>query len=139
MEIQKFTPEGWNEKQEKFDIEQLQFAKSNGTIIEGFVESCDENCNLKVNLGENIEGTIPRNEMDIVSSDEFGLTRSSICKNKVGQFVQFKVKEIYDENHLLLSRKEAEKEVLNWVKNELEEGSVVDRNCQEYAQVWCFC
>ena len=42
------------------------------------------------------------------------------------KFVQFKVKEIYDENCLLLSRKEAGKEALKWVKDELEPGMIVN-------------
>ena len=107
MEYQKFIPEGWIETKEEFSLEELKKAKINGTIIQGFVDDCDENCNLKIYLGKDIIGIIPKNEMDAVNSDEFGITKPSICKNKVKQFVQFKVKEIYDENRLLLSRKEA--------------------------------
>lgn len=109
MEIpmQKFIPEGWNGTKENFNINELQNAKQNGTIMQGFVEKCDENFNLQVHLGKDIIGVIPRNEMDAVNNDDFGMTRQSICKNKVNQFVQFKVKEIYDKNRLLLSRKEA--------------------------------
>lgn len=109
MEIpmQKFIPEGWNELEEDFNLEQLQIAKTEEKVIQGFVEKCDENYNLQIHLGKDIIGVIPRNEMDAVSYDKFGMTQSSICKNKVNQFVQFKVKEIYNENRLLLSRKEA--------------------------------
>lgn len=134
MEIpmQKFMPEGWNDTEEKFNLEQLQIAKQQGTIMQGFVNQCDENYNLQICLGKDIIGVIPRNEIDSISSDEFGMTKPSICKNKVNQFVQFKVKEIYDENRLLLSRKEAEKDALDWAKNELEPGMVVYRNCQKH-------
>lgn len=128
MEYQKFIPEGWNEQKEDFNLAQLENAKEQGTVIQGFVEKCDENYNLQIQLGKDIIGIIPRNEMDAINNDEFGMTRQSICKNKVGQFVQFKVKEVYDENRLLLSRKEAGKDALNWVKNDLVEGSVVNRN-----------
>lgn len=128
MEYQKFIPEGWNEQKEDFNLAQLENAKEHGTVMQGFVEKCDENYNLQIQLGKDIIGIIPRNEMDAVNNDEFGMTRQSICKNKVGQFVQFKVKEVYDENRLLLSRKEAGKDALNWVKNDLVEGSVVNRN-----------
>lgn len=111
MEIpmQKFIPEGWNSLEENFNLEQLQTAKQQGTVIQGFVNKCDENCNLQVHLGKDIIGIIPRNEMDAINNDDFGMAKLSICKNKVNQFVQFKVKEIYDENRLLLSRKEARK------------------------------
>ena len=111
MEIpmQKFIPEGWNDTKENFNLSDLQFAKQNGTIMQGFAEKCDENFNLQIHLGKDIIGIIPRNEMDAINNDDFGMTRQSICKNKVNQFVQFKVKEIVDENRLLLSRKEVRK------------------------------
>lgn len=109
IQMQKFIPEGWNETKEDFTLAELQNAKQQGTIIEGFVNKCDENYNLQICLGKNIIGIIPRNEMDAVNIDSFGMTKPNICKNKVKQFVQFKIKEIYDENRLLLSRKEVRK------------------------------
>jgi len=132
MEIQKFVPEGWNTTEESFNLEELKNAKLKGTVIQGFVNKCDENYNLQVHLGKDIIGIIPRNEMDAINNDNFGMTSASICKNKVNQFVQFKVKEIYDENRLLLSRKEAGKEALDWVKNDLQPGIIVNRNCKKY-------
>lgn len=107
MEIpmQKFIPEGWNETQENFNLEQLQEAMLAGTVMQGFVNKCDENYNLQIHLNRDIIGIIPRNEMDAISTDDFGMTSQNICKNKVNQFVQFKVKEIYNENKVLLSRK----------------------------------
>lgn len=136
--VPKFIPEGWNELEEDFNLEQLQTVKREEKVIQGFVEKCDENYNLQVHLGKDIIGIIPRNEMDAISHDEFGVTQLNICKNKVNQFVQFKVKEIYDENRLLLSRKEAGKEALKWIKNELEPGMIVNRNCKKYQKVWRF-
>lgn len=124
--IQKFIPEGWNNTKEIFGLDELKNAQAQGKVMQGFVESCDENCNLHVNLGNNIIGVIPRNEMDAVNCDDFGMTRQSICKNKVNQFVQFKVKEVYDDHNILLSRKEAGKEAWAWVKNDLEPGMIVD-------------
>ena len=126
MEYQKFIPEGWNDTKENFSLSDLQTAKQNGSILQGFAEKCDENFNLQVHLGKNLIGMIPRNEMDAINNDDFGMTRQSICKNKVGQFVQFKIKEIFNENRLLLSRKEAGKEALNWVKNDLKTGMIVN-------------
>jgi len=125
-QMQKFLPEGWNVEKENFNLEQLYEAKQNGTVIQGFVNKCDENYNLQIHLDRDIIGIIPRNEMDAMNQDDFGMTKQSICKNKVNQFVQFKVKEIYDENRLLLSRKEAGQEALDWVKSDLQEGSVVN-------------
>ena len=135
IQMQKFIPEGWVESNQSFDLEQLKSAKEKGTIIQGLVRECDENCNLHINLGDSITGIIPRTEMDAISYDEFGMTKQSICKNKVNQFVQFKVKEIYDDNNLLLSRKDAEKDALNWIKNDLQPGMVVNgivKNMRKY-------
>lgn len=136
---QKFIPEGWNETKEDFDLRQLQNAKEQGTILQGLVKKCDENCALQIRLGENLSGIIPQTEVDSMNHDELGRTKPSICKNKVGQFVQFKVKEICDGTGVILSRKEAENEALDWAKNELETGIVVNRNCQEYSKIWRFC
>lgn len=136
---QKIIPEGWNETKENYNLEQLQNAKLQGTIIQGFVKKCDEKCNLEVQLGENIVGIIPRNEIDAINVDDFGMTSPSICRNKVNHFVQFKVKEIYDEGKLLLSRKEAENDALNWVKNDLQEGMILNRYCKEHQKIWGVC
>ena len=134
-QMQKFMPEGWSKTNQIFDLEQLKNAKENGTIIQGFVEKCDENCNLHISLGEKINGIIPRNEMDAISFDDFGMTKQSICKNKVNHFVQFKVKDIGSDNSVLLSRKDAEKDVLNWIKSDLQPGMVVNgivKNMRKY-------
>ena len=45
--------------------------------------------------------------------------------NKVNSFVQFKVKDIYDDK-ILLSRKNVQKEALDWVKENLETGMIVN-------------
>lgn len=135
VQMQKFMPEGWTQVHENFSLEQLQNAKEKGTIIQGFVKKCDDDCNLHINLGKGINGIIPRNEMDAISNDDYGMTRISICRNKVNQFVQFKVKEIYDDNNILLSRKDAEIDAIDWVKNDLKPGMVVNgivKNMRKY-------
>lgn len=125
MEYQRFTPEGWLEAKEEFNIEGLKNAYEEGKILQGFVGKCDDNYNLHLNLGNNIEGIIPRNELEAIDTDEYGLCKTNICKNKVNQFVQFRVKEMYDNNQVLLSRKSVQKDALNWVKDELSPGMVV--------------
>ena len=112
MEYQKFIPEGWNPK-EKYTLEQLEDAKIKGTVIEGFVTSCDENYDLHVNLGENLYGIIPKEEFEL---DE--ITKPSIYKNKEKSPVQFKVMDISGEN-ILLSRKVVKQEAFDWVRNVL--------------------
>ena len=46
-------------------------------------------------------------------------------KYKVNTLVQFKVKEIYSDNQVLLSRKQVGEEALEWAKNVLEPGMIV--------------
>lgn len=125
MEYSKFIPEGWVENKPEYGLESLKHAFNTGEIIQGYVYDCDSNYNLHVKLGENITGVIPRNEVDYIDSDEYGYSRPSICKNKINSYVQFKIKEIYNENKLILSRKRAHEEALDWMKNNLEEGMIV--------------
>lgn len=132
MEYQRFVPEGWNQEKMNFSFQQLENIKNEGTIIQGFVNRCDEKSNLEIQLGDGIIGIIPRNEFDLINCDSYGLTKPNICKNKVNEFVQFKVKEIYNENRLLLSRKDAQKKVLNSMKSDLQPGMIVDRNYKKY-------
>lgn len=125
MEYQKFIPEGWNSTEELYTKESIESAFENGKVMQGLVEECDSNFNLHINLGNGITGIIPRNEIDAVNVDEYGLTKPSICKYKVNTLVQFKVKEIYSDTQILLSRKQVGEEAIKWVINELKPGMIV--------------
>lgn len=125
MEYTNFIPEGWIESKADYGIEKLKTAFNNEETIQGYVYDCDSNYNLHVRLGENITGIIPRCEVDFIDSDEYGYTRPSICKNKLNSYVQFKIKEIYSDNRLILSRKMAHEEALEWMKENLKVGSKV--------------
>jgi len=126
MEYQRFIPEGWVETKEQFDMSGIQKVYQEGKVIQGLVGSCDENYNLHINLGNDIKGIIPRNELEALDIDEFGYCKTSICKNKVNQYIQFKIKEIFDEDKILLSRKSVQQDALNWVKQDLVPGMVVN-------------
>lgn len=126
MEYQKFIPEGWLETKESFNENALINAFQEGKVLQGIVNECDSNCNLYINLGENLQGVIPRSEFEAINVDEYGFCNPSICKNKVNSFVQFKVKEIYDDKRILLSRKNVQKEALDWAKENLESGMIVN-------------
>ena len=89
-------------------------------------------------MGNNISGIIPRNELEVLNVDEFGFCNPSICKNKVNNFVQFKVKEIYDDN-IILSRKQVQQEALDWVKNDLRPRNDSKWNSKEYKKIWSIC
>lgn len=125
MEYLKFIPEGWIETKENYEMDSIRKIYETGETIQGFVSNCDSNYNLHIKLGNNITGIIPRNEVDYLGADEYGFTKPSICKNKLNSYVQFKIKEIFDENRVILSRKSANAEALNWMKENLEVGTVV--------------
>lgn len=125
MEYQKFIPEGWLETKESFSKNSLMNAFQEGKVLQGIAEECDSKFNLYVNLGDNLKGVIPRNEFEAINVDEYGFCNPSICRNKVNSFVQFKVKDIYDDK-ILLSRKNVQKEALDWVKENLETGMIVN-------------
>ena len=114
MSVFKFFPEGWNDNgfQDTEDI------------LQGIVERCDENYNLHVKLDNGNEGIIPRKEVELLNLDENGFPKTNLCKGKVHKYVQFKVKGNSDEG-LILSRKDVQQEVLNSIKNDLEEGQIV--------------
>ena len=133
MEYLKFIPEGWENPDEGLTKAGLEDVMKNGTVLQGIVENCDSNYNLHVNFGDNIKGIIPRNEFEAINVDEFGYCVPNICKNKVNNFVQFKVKEISD--NIILSRKSVQAEALDWVKNELKTGMIVNgivRNMRKF-------
>lgn len=122
---QKFIPEGWNNMPKAFSLEELSIASINGNIMQAKVTKCDSNYNLYLDLGNNITGIIPREEVEAISVDETGFPKPNICTSKVDKFVQFKVKDVSKKDIVILSRKAAEKEAVSWVKNDLKEGMEV--------------
>lgn len=138
MEHQRFIPEGWEENNQEFNESTINLAYKTGDILQGYVNACDSSYNLHINLGNNINGIIPRNELEALNVDEFGFCNPSICKNKVNNFVQFKVKEIYDDN-VILSRKKVQQEALDWVKNDLKPGMIVNGIVKNIRKFRSFC
>lgn len=125
MEYQKFIPEGWENICKPITPIELNRAFYNGEIMNGVVTKCDSNYNLYVDLGNQIQGIIPREEVEAINIDETGFPKPNICVNKVNKIVQFKVKDIKNEDVVILSRKAVGKEALNWVKEELKDGMVI--------------
>ena len=114
MNTFKFFPEGWKNDNK---IEE-------NDILQGIVEKCDENYNLHVKLDNGMEGIIPREEVEAFNLDDKGLPKTNLCVGKVHKYVQFKIKE-KDGDNLLLSRKAVQEEVLDCIKNSLQEGKMV--------------
>jgi len=122
---QKFIPEGWNEVSKEFSLDELNIASINGHIIEAKVTKCDSNYNLYLDLGNNITGIIPREEVEAVNIDETGFPKPNICTSKINKFVQFKVKDISKKDSVILSRRAVGKEAMKWMRDDLKEGMCV--------------
>ena len=115
MKIFNFLPEGW---------EKNNFTGTED-IYQGIVQKCDENYNLHIKLDSGLEGIIPRKEVEAFNLDENGFPKTNLCIGKVHKYVQFKIKE-KEGNNYILSRKDAQNEVLDYVKTDLQEGQVVN-------------
>ena len=110
---QKFIPEGWDSKSQAFSLEELNNASKNGSIMQAKVTKCDSNYNLYLDLGNNITGIIPREEIEAMAVDETGFPKPNICISKVDKYVQFKVKDISKKDTIILSRKAVGKDACN--------------------------
>ena len=102
---QKFIPEGWESVNRTFSIDELNEASINGNVMEAKVTRCDSNYNLYLDLGNNITGIIPREEIEALNIDKNEFPKPSICINKINKFVQFKVKDTSKKEAVILSRK----------------------------------
>lgn len=122
---QKFIPEGWIDRPKAFSLEELSFASINGDIMQGKVTKCDNNYNLYLDLGNNITGIIPREEVEAINIDETGFPKPNICTSKIDKFVQFKVRDVSKKDTVILSRRAVGREAISWMKNDLKEGMVV--------------
>ncbi len=122
---QKFVPEGWNNLNKTFSMEELNMASASGSIMEAKVTKCDSNYNLYLDLGNNITGIIPREEVEAVNVDETGFPKPNICTSKIDKFVQFKVKDTSRKDVIILSRRAVGKDAINWMRNDLKEGTCV--------------
>lgn len=127
MECQKFIPEGWNINLDNISKEQLINSINSDHILQGRVISCDDNYNLHLNISDEIkDAIIPREEIEAIYVDSLGYPKPNICCGKVNKFVQFKVKDLLDGDIAILSRKEVGKQAINWARNELKSGDIVN-------------
>lgn len=125
MNTQPYTPEGWNYNTNVLTRDVIYNAIDNKDVLQGIVKRCDENYNLHVSLGNGIDAVMPRNEIEAINADKDGCPRESLCTGKVNKFVQFRVKEMNDSGDIIISRKDVQKDALNWIKNDLQVGQKV--------------
>lgn len=120
-----FTPEGWIDKTAMLEQNDIEKYLQNNQTLQGIVEECDSNYNLYVKLGKNIQGIIPREEVEGINVGVDGLPKVNLCTGKVNKYVQFKIKQVKDDNTILLSRKDVQNEAIQWVRQDLKPGDVV--------------
>ena len=125
MNTLKFEPEGWENEITKLDRSNWKSYKESNEILQGLVSNCDDNYNLYIKFEDGLVGKIPRSEIEAIKTENNGLPKTNLCSGKVHKFVQFKIKDI-ENDELILSRKEVQKEAINWIKNDLEIGQKVD-------------
>ncbi len=125
MNLLKFKPEGWNHEITQLSQENINQYIKEDQILQGLVQECDEDYNLYISFQNGLTGIMPRQEVEAINIEENGLPRSNLCTGKVHKFVQFKIKEAKDEKNIIVSRKEVQKETLNWIKKDLREGDQV--------------
>ncbi len=124
---QKFIPEGWDTKDKKLTKENLINAMNEKAIMQGRVVSCDNNYNLYVENTDGLNVIIPRDEIEAIYIDSLGYPKPNICSSKVNRFVQFQVnKYIEEDNTVILSRRKVGIEAINWIKNDLKPGDIVN-------------
>lgn len=115
MNTFKFFPEGWKNSS----------LTGTNDIFQGIVEKCDESYNLYVKLDNGVSGIIPREEVEEINLGKDNLPKTNLCIGKVNKYVQFKQKGKMGDN-LLFSRREVQREVLDFVKTELQVGQTVN-------------
>lgn len=109
-----FLPEGW-EKNNFTGVDD---------IYQGIVEKCDKDYNLYVKSDNGLVGIMPRKEVEAFNVDENGFPKTNLCVGKVHKYVQFKIKE--DGGNFIFSRRDAQREVLDSIKTDLQEGQIVN-------------
>ncbi len=125
MNTLKFKPEGWNNEITQLNQQEIEKYRKNKQTLQGIVKKCDANYNLHIQFENNVTGIMPRQEIEAINVEENGLPKTNLCTGKVHKFVQFRIKEQQEGNQIILSRKEVQKEALEWVKNELQEGQIL--------------
>ena len=125
MNIQPFTPEGWNCNTNELTKDAIHNLIDEKQILQGVVRSCDENYNLHVKLGEGLNGIMPRKEIEAINATEQGFPKESLCTGKVNKFVQFRIKEVQNNGNVIISRKDVQQDALNWVKKDLQVGQKI--------------
>lgn len=120
-----FSPEGFKDNKD-LSLSMINNAMLNNLTLEARVKLCDTHHNLILDL-DGIDAIIPKNEC--VLGIETGKTRDIAIISRVGKDVCFKVIDISEKNGkplIILSRKKAQEEALNYILNNLKPGDIID-------------
>ncbi len=93
---------------------------------QGIVEKCDNNYNLHINIGNNIIGIMPREEVEGININKMALPKQNLCTGKVHKFVQFKIKGLNEQHTPILSRKKCTRRSNGSSKKDLEVGDKIN-------------
>ena len=69
---------------------------------------------------------MPRNEIEWINIENDGTPKKNLCVGKVHKYIQFKVKGVTENNNIILSRKDVQKEALEQAIGNLNEGDKVN-------------
>ena len=120
-----FLPEGWSDEISKITVDKISKDKIQGDVLQGFVECCDNQYNLHISLGNGIIGIMPRSEVEGINISVDGLPKKNLCTGKVHKFIQCKIKDMPNDNNLILSRKDVQLEALDSAIKNLKKGQIV--------------
>ena len=126
MKYQKYVPEGWYIGNKAIGESKLNEAMRTKQILEAKVTECDDNYNLYVKFDDNRMGIINRNEIEANTGEDLDTYKKNISTSKVNRYVQFRVKGIDQlSQNYILSRKDVENDAMDWIMNEVTEGSIL--------------
>lgn len=120
-----FPPEGMNPP-ETHSLAQLRDAVQQKTVLEGLVQRCDVEHDLRLSLG-GIEARIPRQEVNAPWIS--GAEREISVLSRVGKISCFTVESVSADAKgapiALLSRRRAQEEAMDWFLQNLEPGDIL--------------
>lgn len=140
-----FFPEGWlyntsENRKAIFSPTSVKEAQNRGDILEAPAVLCDSKHNLIVDMGC-MKGIIPRNEGAIGISD--GTTKDIALISRVGKPISFIVKDIKTDQqgklYAELSRKDAQKQFLEFFLSTKCLGSVINAKVTHLEKFGAFC
>lgn len=110
-------------------LRKLKDAMESNKTLSALCSRCSEEGTLTIDLGGNITGIVPREEVAYKLGQD-GLVHLGKCRDRVGLYISFKVMDIKEDEfanpQAILSRKAAMIEIKERYSKELKVGSIVE-------------